>query len=108
MNFNALAKLRRYLEVRHHVPGRIRIVFRPAIADEPLVRELMGNGADLPPGVRSARVNVLARSVVIEYDAHAIPPAMLEDLVNADDERAARLLRELDAILRNMDRQEVQ
>lgn len=79
------------------------------MAGDPQVRELMDSGRDLPPGVKDVRLNVLARSVVVEYDAEAVPPALLEDLVRADDDgRAAQLLRELDAIMRNIDKQEVQ
>lgn len=61
----------------------------------------------MPPGVRSARLNVMARSVIIEYDASRIAPALVEELLSAkDDRRAAEALAELDAILRTLNAQE--
>lgn len=54
------------------------------------------------------RLNTLARSVIIEYDAESVSPALLEELVTTgDDARAAEILRELDTILRNTSNKEV-
>jgi len=103
MDFNTLARLRNYLTIKHHIPGRIRIKFAPGILAEPLARELMQSRPALPPGVRDVRLNAAAWSVVIEYDARHIPPAMLEELLHAaDDARAAELLAELDAMTRTI------
>ncbi len=63
----------------------------------------MNGRSALPPGVRDVRLNALARSVVIEYDAQRIPPAMLDELVTTrEDARAEELLRELDTLSREI------
>lgn len=74
----------------------------------PQARELVNNRSSLPPGVSGLRLNALARSVVIEYSSHGIPPELLEELITTkEDARAEQLLRELDAILRTISTKEV-
>ena len=103
MDFNTLANLRKYLTIKHHVPGRIRIKINPVVLAEPMAKELMQSKMSKPPGVDGVRFNALARSVVIEYDARRIAPDLLEDIVNAkDDAEAADKVRELDAVLRGV------
>ena len=85
------------------MPGRIRIKFNLAIASDPQARELFKANTGLPPGVRSVRLNIPARSVVLEYDAERIPMELVEELItNEDDARAAHLLEELDTILKTI------
>ncbi|GAB6057538.1 HMA2 domain-containing protein [Desulfonatronum parangueonense] len=95
MNFHDLAALRRYLTVKHHIPGRIRVTFDPALAFRPEIRKLAQERPDIPEGVTNVRVNILATSVIIEYDPGRIKPRLLDDLINADDKKAADILREL-------------
>lgn len=102
MDFKTLARLRRHLEIKHHVPGRIRIKFSLAIVADPMVKKMANSGQDLPPGVKSARLNALARSVVIEYDADKFPPELLEELISTKDNgRAEEILVQLDEIIRS-------
>ncbi len=95
MNLHDIARLRRYLKVKHHIPGRIRILFNPALVVRPEVREIMATHSELPPGVRNVRVNALALSVIIEYDPRRIPPHLLDELVVADEQRVVAVLQEL-------------
>ncbi|SDB61609.1 hypothetical protein SAMN05660653_03215 [Desulfonatronum thiosulfatophilum] len=96
MNIRDLAALRHYLTVKHHIPGRIRVIFDPALAFRPEVRELMQTRPEMPEGVTNVRVNALAMSVIIEYDAKRINPRLLDDLIAADsDAQAADILQEL-------------
>ncbi|WP_045221288.1 HMA2 domain-containing protein [Desulfonatronum thioautotrophicum] len=95
MQLNDIARLRDYLTVKHHIPGRLRVLFHPALINRPEVKELVSNHSELPPGVTSVRVNALAMSVVIEYDPRRIPPDLLEELVHADEQRVVEVLREL-------------
>ena len=92
MHLNDIARLRRYLTVRHHIPGRIRILFHPALLGMPEVQELVNSHSELPPGVHCVRVNALALSVVIEYDAQRIAPVLFEELITGDDERVMEIL----------------
>lgn len=95
MHLSDLAGLRRYLTIKHHIPGRIRLLFNPALAARPEVRKLAAAHSELPPGVLSVRVNALALSVVMEYDPERISPDLLNDLISADEERVVAVLREL-------------
>lgn len=109
MDFATLATLRRYLKIKHHIPGRIRISFDQALTRDPQARTLLNNHSSLPPGVRTLRINALARSVVIEYAAERYPPALLEELVDTrDDARAAEILCGFHAIVHNCNAREVQ
>ncbi len=54
-----------------------------------------------PPGVKTVRLNWVARSVVIEYDAQLIPHALLEELATTrDDGRASAIVEELHDIFK--------
>ena len=69
------------IEIAHHIPGRIRMRLLldelPAL-DTP-IESLVSRVRDFKdaledsPGIRSIRVNALARSCTIEYDHRAIP-----------------------------------
>ncbi len=100
MDFNALAKLRRYLELKHHIPGRMRIKFDSSIRKDPQAMALAQEQGDLDPsgmpGVTNIRTNLLARSVVIEYDPTLISPQLLEELATTKDaNRAAEIAEQL-------------
>lgn len=95
MHLIDIARLRRYLTVKHHIPGRIRVLFHPALIGMPEVKELVNSHSELPPGVHCVRVNALALSVVIEYDAQRIAPVLLEELITGDDQRVMEVLVEL-------------
>jgi hypothetical protein len=95
MTLDDIAELRRFIAVAHHVPGRIRLKLDPAIRSHPKASELaslFGNGN----GTVRARLNIMARSLVLEYDPDRIDPARVEDFFTSDDtDRAADAAREL-------------
>lgn len=72
----------RYLRIKHHVPGRIRVK-----ANWNGARKL-ANGerfdyekiVALIPGIRDSRVNPKALSVVINYDPAVLPYELWEDI----------------------------
>ena len=79
MNPKDLLVLRQYATVAHHIPGRMRLVFNPAIQKHPsfsTLRESVG----LLAGVKATRVNVMARTMVLEYHPEIIPFAVLQDI----------------------------
>lgn len=101
MDFHTLAALRRHLTVKHHIPGRIRVAFNASLLAVPGVQSALHFQGPPPPGVSEVRVNAMARSVVIEYDPKRISPDLLEELAaTRDDDRAARIVRELSEVLR--------
>jgi hypothetical protein len=68
-----------YMNIHHHVPGRIRLKTNPAflaairgIDFDNMIRSI--------PGVLDHRVNLPARSVVIEYDPRRLPYALWESV----------------------------
>ncbi|SCM76194.1 conserved hypothetical protein [uncultured Pleomorphomonas sp.] len=86
------------LSIAHHIPGRIRlrlsgdVASAPSGAAERVLR--FARIAQDVPGIRSAKLNPLARSCVVEYDPAAIPPAAWENLAQGErTEPAERLLR---------------
>ncbi|MDR3220804.1 MAG: heavy-metal-associated domain-containing protein [Candidatus Accumulibacter sp.] len=97
-----LQQLSSRVEIAHHVPGRIRLRLLPGDLpplDAPAeslaaqARALKDALADTP-GIRSIRVNALARSCTIEYDPRTIPfQAWPDFLGNAPSEAAAVLRR---------------
>nr|MBS0020420.1 cation transporter [Gammaproteobacteria bacterium] len=92
-----LLQLRPYFSIKHHVNGRIRIVFSAGLlekvprAETGQLRELM-NGIQ---GVREVRLNLPARSVVVHYDPTRIPPRVLADLIEGDERAAVQALQTL-------------
>ncbi len=100
MDFNAIAKLRRYIGVKHHIPGRLRIKFDPKIVMDKQALQLAREHHELPPGVHDTRINLAARSVIIEYDPKRIAPEILEQLATTkDDIQASALVEQLHTIL---------
>lgn len=86
------------LRIAHHIPGRIRLAMdqdapvgglAAALRDAQALQRAVAGLA----GIASVRLNPLARTCVIAYDAAAIPPAAWEDLVAGRDAPAARSLR---------------
>ena len=102
MNFHKLVELEKYLDVAHHVPGRIRIKFSPMIMTKPAALSAMREHKDLPSAIISARVNMAARSVVIEYDPELISPEIIEELIQGKDcNKKAEIVSELYGRLMN-------
>ena len=87
------------LAIAHHIPGRIRLKLAGTAAVPAgvvaRVRQFCRVAPEVP-GIRSAKLNPLAGSCVVEYDPAAIPPAAWEELSRGQPTEAAeRLLRRL-------------
>jgi hypothetical protein len=79
MDLESLKHLRKHLKVAHHVPGRIRIKFGSAPLDQ-LRAVDFSNQEKTIPGIKSIRVKMGARSVIIEYDADTLSPELLQEV----------------------------
>jgi hypothetical protein len=69
---DTVIQLAPYAEISHHIPGRIRLkISLTALGqfDAAVISRTIG----AVPGVMNQRVNLHARSVVIEYDRKLIP-----------------------------------
>jgi hypothetical protein len=86
------------VEIAHHVPGRIRLRLLPgasaraeAVPGAGALKDALGS----LPGIRSVRINALARSCTIEYDPLAIPFQAWPDFLGNVRSEAAGVLRRI-------------
>ena len=84
MNLEVLKDLHKYVQIAHHVPGRIRLKFDPSLAKHPGAGDLL-NSKEKLTGIKNIRVNPAARSVVIEYDEEVIRPDYIQELFTVRD-----------------------
>lgn len=82
-----LQELLAQLRIAHHIPGRIRLKLEATLseAQQNAIGEAQRllKSLDQTPGIRSASLNLLARSCTVEYDAKAIPPTAWRDLIES-------------------------
>lgn len=85
---------RSHLGIAHHTPGRLRLKLRglaPAAADPKRIEAWIA----ALPGVLDLRINPLAMSAVVGYDAKIITPADLLALLQGDESAARAAWRRL-------------
>ncbi len=91
------------VSIVHHIPGRIRMKLeaieigegeRAGLAEARGFQHVL----DRLPGVRSLRVNLLARSCIVEYDKEIISPDAWGDLLGGERSAAADRLWRLIAV----------
>lgn len=96
-SFSGLMALRRFVELAHHIPGRIRLRFTnklvAGLSKNKLsaLEELCGKDNCL----RSYTLNSATGSLLLEYDAKRLPPKLLEQLFGDDDRVAEQALTEI-------------
>lgn len=96
MDFATIATLRKYLSIKHSLPGRIRIKFALGIMKDPEALALAQSPPEMPDAVTETKLNIFSRTLLIEYDAEQVPSALLEELITTDDDdRAAEIVEEL-------------
>lgn len=91
-----LLRLRAELAIVHHIPGRIRLRLGPGVLDwaqaEGLGPDQAAHWLGALPGVKGARINAAAASLVIEYDPRRLEPCSWETLVLGDDDAVLGLV----------------
>lgn len=93
-SFSGLMALRRFVEVAHHIPGRLRLRFTNRIiaglsqSKLSSLEELCGNNNCL----KNYTLNTATGSLVLEYDAKRISPALFDQLFGTDDHLAQQAL----------------
>lgn len=96
MDFATIATLRKYLSIKHSLPGSIRIKFALGIMNDPEAMKLVQSPPEMPEALKKTKVNIFARTLSIEYDADLVPQALLEELITTDDDgRAAEIVEDL-------------
>ena len=90
-------ELRSFLSVAHHIPGRIRLKFDPEIRHHPAASALAHLGQLAQETVETAatsaakaRLNIMAHSLVIEYDTARIAPADIDTFMGSPDMTAVQ------------------
>ncbi|WP_159565786.1 HMA2 domain-containing protein [Budvicia diplopodorum] len=92
--FSGLITLRRFVEIAHHIPGRLRLRFTnrlvAGLSQGKLssLEALCGNDSCL----KSYTVNSATGSLILEYDARRLSPALLDQLFGSDDNLAQQAL----------------
>jgi len=116
MELKELMELRQYMQVAHHIPGRIRLRFATKLLTDPALREVRENPGTLMktlfnidalpqtdgaamaanpamvPGIKDVRLNLTGRSIVMEYDPVVWDPKWLDELMDSSDEAQLRSL----------------
>lgn len=86
----------RTLSVSHHVPGRIRLKLSASLTGDILAMaadaKRFSNAFSSMAGIRSVRLNPLAKSCTIEYDAKMIPPAAWSGFLSGSDSPESEIL----------------
>ncbi|KMY66257.1 hypothetical protein AAU61_17405 [Desulfocarbo indianensis] len=96
MDAAILLKLRDYLAVAHHIPGRIRLKLKPGLFGDIMAIKLArsvdlsswGNG-DGAAAIINTRLNAAAGSLIIDYDPDLLAPEVISELFTSRD--AARI-----------------
>jgi len=95
-----LSNFLRYVQIAHHIPGRIRLKLVELNLDAE-GRALLGQARQFQQvleqnaGVKSIRLNLLAGSCVVEYDKAVIPPAAWTDIISGTASPAAAMLQDI-------------
>jgi hypothetical protein len=92
MNVAKVLKLRTWVQIVHHIPGRIRLKYRLGI----IAHFARFNARDIErvlddiPAFRNYKLNRSTASILIEYDPDLVNPSLLEALFSLDDAIAER------------------
>jgi len=80
--------LRKYLTIKHHVPGRIRIKFGLGLLADSNAHALKekNQDRDRPDCIHSVKVNMFTRNITIEYDPDVVGPKLLQEILTTEDE----------------------
>ncbi len=100
MDWNMLSGMLPHLRIVHHVRGRLRVRLLPdALAYSPALNRLKPEEwLKRIPGVLDARLNPVAASLVIQYDAARLQPQWWERLAGASGQELPGLLAEVGII----------
>ncbi len=100
-----MLRLREYLSIAHHIPGRIRLKLSPGLLTNPEALKLArmvnfntwGNGSS---AIFNTRLNMGAGSLIIDYDAGQVSPDLITELFGSPDaNRVKQLVQQLAGLL---------
>ncbi|CAM3624413.1 hypothetical protein VA7868_02481 [Vibrio aerogenes CECT 7868] len=94
---NTVLKLRNWVHIAHHIPGRIRLRYKLGI----IAHLARFNANDIEkalsniPAFRNYTLNRSTGSILIEYDPSIVDPTRLEALFSPEDMIAERACNDL-------------
>ncbi|MCG8529508.1 MAG: hypothetical protein MI749_02465 [Desulfovibrionales bacterium] len=96
MDLRVLAEVRKYLTVKQHTPGRLKVKVDLAIRNHPLLPELQQAAKGGSSAITKTKLNIFTQTLVVEYDSSVLPFESLDELLTSDDpERIAQLATDL-------------
>ena len=80
------------IHIAHHIPGRIRLKFN--VTDDSddwkgMDWQVLKKVFETMDGIKSLKINLLARSMRIEYDANTLSPESFADFLKGEKSSAA-------------------
>lgn len=85
-------KMRRWVLIAHHVPGRIRLKYKMGLVAQLMQFNLksVDEVVSQVPAFLSYKLNKTTGSIVIEYDAKLVSANLVSDLFGGSDEVATQ------------------
>lgn len=83
-DFERLQAYTPMIQIAHHIPGRIRLKLNgtdTGMKQVAVYAKRFGDAWRDIPGIRSAKLNLVARSCTVEYDRNLIPFSAWPDLL---------------------------
>ncbi|MEI6896918.1 MAG: hypothetical protein V5786_05425 [Psychromonas sp.] len=89
-NIETVLKLRRWVSIAHHIPGRIRLKYKLGILAHfiKFSRKEMEQTVQKIPALKHYKLNTVTGSLVIEYDVDQIKPQQIEALFSESEHEA--------------------
>lgn len=87
-------------KLAHHIPGRFRVKFNMSVISNPWIWKLSSQKIDeiknLVPGFTKIRINLWAKSLIVEYDRTRISPELIDELFSvSNNDRRKQIIEEL-------------
>ncbi|MGL4859102.1 MAG: HMA2 domain-containing protein, partial [Enterobacteriaceae bacterium] len=103
MEPDSLLVLRRFVEIGHHIPGRIRLRFTNRFVPLLAQSELNKLASYCRPDhyLRSYELNSTTGTLLLEYDASQLPPSLLEQIFADEESTAKQALEQLAQLISN-------
>lgn len=92
-------QLKRWLSVKHHIPGRIRIKFQLAILTKVVCFNQFTADIEASPLIKDYHLNMTTSTLLVEYDHHIIPAHLIDALLQEDDVQSRQALLQLTDII---------
>lgn len=86
-NLKTALKLKSWVKISHHIPGRIRLKYKLSIIAH-LARfnvKDIEKSLDEITAFKNYKVNPSTGSILIEYDSELVSPLLISDLFSSDD-----------------------